>query len=266
MIKFYTEQKPNNKNAYKLMEQWPLRLKAFIKALPMQVAGDVFEDVKKFAPSDIPSYPDMLDLAQFPEQQGWNIVGVVAPSGTTSHRLRSVDVQRTVLYVRPKVIRGLAVSVAAVILERNNPWTMDTLPYEPQRREATVVSRRVSEKDVRRIETERRQNIRDVVVELRRAGAQIRPKGKVLLERRVSRDLAFEVLRREKGIGGPGKAHWRPAVHAVYTQHFKNAMEKLGVWMSDPDNNKWKEDKNFPEEETSMIERVQEFQDRIVPG
>ena len=265
MLEFYVKEKPDNKLAWKLIEEWQKRLEAFTLALPQEIAMDVHEDVLKLAPTDIPKYPDMLKVVQFPKQQGWNIVGVIPPGWNYSQRLRTSDVQRTVLYVLPKMRAGKVVSEAAVVLERNNPWTMNTLPYEPKKPEASIRARRVDEQDVKRIEQERNADKRTIISEIRSLGVPIREKGKVLLERRVSRDIAFEVLRREKGIGMPGKAHWRPAVRAVYTQHFKSAMEKLGLWMADPENEEWEEDRNLPIEAASVIKRVQEFQDRIVP-
>jgi len=266
MLEFYFKEKPDNKLAYKLVKEWPRRLEAFITALPQDVAKDVHLDIMKMAPGDIPKYPDMLKVVQFPDQQDWKIVGVLPPGWNYSQRLRASDIQRTVLYVMPKLRAGKVVSQAAVVLERNNPWTMDTLPYEPKKDEAGIRARRVDENDVKKIEEQRKADKTRIVSELRSLGVPIRDTGKVLLERRVSRDIAFEVLRREKGIGMPGKAHWRPAVRAIYTQHFKKAMEDLGVWMVDPENEQWKERRNLPAEVASVIRRVQEFQDRIVPG
>lgn len=266
MLEFTFKEKPDNKLAYKLVEEWQERLEAFIAALPQEVAKDVHLDIMKMAPSDMPKYPDMLKVVQFPDQQGWKVVGVLPPGWNYSQRLRTSDVQRTVLYVLPKLRAGKVVSEAAVVLERNNPWTMDTLPYEPRKDEASLRARRIDESLVKKVEEERKADRARIVSELRSLGVPIRATGKVLLERRVSRDIAFEVLRREKGIGMPGKAHWRPAVRAIYTQHFKKAMEELGVWMVDPENEQWKERRNLPPETASVIKRVQEFQDRIVPG
>lgn len=266
MLKFYFKEKPGNKRAYKLAEEWTDRLNAFMLALPQEIAKRVHEDVTSFAPVDIPDYPKMLKVVQFDEQQGWRIVGVLPPGWSYSQRLRISDVQRTALYILPKLRGGEVVSKAAVVLERNNPWTMDTLPYEPKKDEASIRARRVDESDIKKVEEQRTADKAKIISELRSLGVPIRETGKVLLERRVSRDIAFEVLRREKGIGMPGKAHWRPAVRAVYTQHFKKAMEELFVWMVDPEDTRWKENRDLPVESSSVIKRVQEFQDRIVPG
>lgn len=266
MLKFSVKQEPDNKLAWKLMKEWNDRLKAVTLALPQEVAKQVHLDVMKLAPTDIPKYPDMLKVVQFPRQGDWQIIGVIPPGWNYSQRLKTSDAQRTVLEILPKMRGGEVVSQAAVVLARNNPWTMQTLPYEPNRREAGIRAKRVDEKSVQAVEKEREAQKSVITQELRALGVPIRETGKVLLQRRVSRDIAFEVLRREKGIGMPGKAHWRPAVRAVYTQHFKSAMEELGLWMADPGDERWQEDRNLPIEAASVIKRVQEFQDRIVPG
>ena len=265
MLEFYIKEEPKNKDARKLVSEWQDRLDAFILALPQEIAQRVHLDVQKLAPTDIPKYPEMLKVVQFPRQGDWQLIGVIPPGWNYSQRLKGSDLQRTIIYVLPKMRGGEVVSQAAVVLSRNNPWTMNTLPYEPKKTEASLRARRISERDVKAIEVKRNADKKAIEEELRALGVPIRATGKVLLERRVSRDIAFEVLRREKGIGMPGKAHWRPAVRAIYTQHFKKAMEELGVWMADPDNEEWEEDRNLPIEAASVIKKVQEFQDRIVP-
>lgn len=265
MLEFYIKEAKKNKEAWKLTETWQERLEAFTLALPQEIAKDVHLDVMKLAPTDMPKYPDMLKVVQFPRQGDWQLMGIIPPGWNYSQRLRTSDIQRTLLNILPKVRGGEVVSQAAAVLSRNNPWTMNTLPYEPSRQEASIRSRRVDEKDVQAVEKRREADKTVIIQELRSLGVPIRDTGKVLLGRRVSRDIAFEVLRREKGIGMPGRAHWRPAVRAIYTQHFKNAMEELGIWMADPDNDEWREDRNLPIEAASVIKRVQEFQDRIVP-
>lgn len=266
MLDFHVKPMRGNKQASKLVKQWPDRLEAFIEELPRQIAVRLRQDIVNGAPNDLPKYPDMLKAVQFPRQGDWAMAGVVPPGWNFSQRLKQSDVERTIIDVFPKVVAGKVVSEAAVVLERNNPWTLNTLPWEPTRREASLRARRVSADDVKQVEAQRERDKAAIIAELRPLGVPIRPKGKVLLQRRVSRDIAFEILRREKGIGMPGKAHWRPAVRAIFTQHLKQVMQELAPWMSDSENGDWEKPMNLPAEAPSVIKRVQEFQKRIVPG
>jgi len=266
MLEFYVKAKRENRQVKKFTDEWRERLAAFITALPQEISEKILEDVVALAPTDIPKYPDMLKVVQIPRQGEWEVAGVIPPGWNYSQRLKASDVQRTIIDIFPKMRGGEVVSEAAVVLSRNNPWTMQTLPYEPERKEASIRARRVDEKIVKEIERQREAKRREVNNELRSLGVPLREAGRVLLSRRVSRDIVFEVLRREKGIGMPGKAHWRPAIRAVYTQHFNDIMKELGKWMSDPENEDWRRSRTLPVEAASIIKRVGEFQDRVAPG
>ena len=254
---------PNNKQVLRLMETWEQRIAAIITAMPQRVAARFLTEVSGAAPTDIEGYPDMMRVKTVQGKLGWEITGVIPPGWAFSQRLRSVDVQRTVLYVRPQVAGGEVVSEAAVVLSRYNPWTMDTLPYEPTRREAAITSRRITEREVRPIEADRR---RDVEQELRDLGVQLRPKGKVLLSRRVSRNLAFEILRREFGVPPiRGRAHWRPAVQKV-PRLAEREFKALFRWFAYPGESRYTGVGPLEMEKASVIRRVQKFQDLVAGG
>lgn len=264
-MKFQVTSVHRNVIVKELLDEWPARLKAFVEALPAMLGKDLLDAVKQGAPSDIEGYPDMLRLVRFQEIEGWGVVGAVPPGWAFSQRLRSVDVKRTVLYVRPKVLRGIVISQAAVVLERNNPWTLGTLPYEPKRHEASLMSRRVSEREATEIEKRRQADMQSIRNELRGLpGVQLRPEGDIKITRRVSRDIAFEVVRREFGYNMPGKAHWRPATRQLREAFLKRAMAELFPWVSDPSNTKWKSGADdLPQERAGVAKRVQDFQDLV---
>lgn len=258
---------PKNKQVLRLMKTWDQRIAAVMMAMTQNVATRTLIEIKSGAPGDIEGYPDMLEVKTVQGEMGWEITGIIPPGWAFSQRLRSADVQRTVLYVRPRVTGGDVVSEAAVVLSRYNPWTMDTLPYEPTRREAAVTSRRVTDREVRPIEADRRRDVeRKVERELRDLGVQLRPKGKVLLSRRVSRDLAFEVLCREFGVPPVrGQAHWRPAIHRI-PRVAEREFEALFRWFADVGESRYTGVGPLKMEKSSIIKRVQEFQDLVVGG
>ena len=266
-MKFTVTAMPKNKQVLRLMEQWEQRIKAIVMAMPQKVAAEFLLSVQGDSPTDIKGYPDMLEVKTVQGRLGWEITGVIPPGWVFSQRLSSVDVQRTVLYVRPRVTGGEVVSEAAVVLSRYNPWTMDTLPYEPSRREAAITSRQVTEREVRPIEAQRRKDVeREVERELRDLGVQLRPKGKVLLSRRVSRDLAFEILRREFGVPPiRGRAHWRPAARKV-PRIAEREFKALFRWFAYPSESRYTGVGPMKMEKASVIRRVQKFQDLVAGG
>jgi hypothetical protein len=251
----------------KLVSDLPERVEAIIKTFPQLVAFDTLKIIQSLAPRDIEGYPDMLRVRDLPSIQGWELTAILPPGWAASQKLRSVDVKRTVLYVRPKVKGGKVVEPATVVLERSNPWTMDTLPYEPSRFEASILSRRVSEKEARLIESRRRSELSAVRRELLEFGVPLRPVAKVLLGRRVTRDIAFEVLRHEFGVPPvKGTAHWKPAIKMVPGVISKRALKSLEDWLSSPQDAGFKTAEDLPYEKASVVKRLRRFQDLVSAG
>lgn len=180
------------------------------------VAQDFLDDVVALAPkNEIDGYPKMLGLYGIPSGSGATVVGVMPPGWAFSQRLREADVDRTILWVKPVVRRGETVSEGAAVLSKYNPWTMESLPWVPDRREASMVSQRVHTWEVDAVRRDRARDRAGVVSELVEMGVKVRPDGEVALGRRVTRDVMFEVARIEFGYDRQGIAHWRPAVWGV---------------------------------------------------
>ena len=263
-MKLTVKQSPKNKRPMKFIGELPERVEAIVKTFPQLIAEDVLKLVQSGAPRDIEGYPGMLRVKDIPSIQGWELTAILPPGWASSHRLRSIDVKRTVLYVRPKVKGGVVVEPATVVLERNNPWTMDTLPYEPSRFEASMLSRRVTEKEARQIEVRRREDLRAIRIELKDLGVQLRPTAKVLLGRRVTRDIAFEVLRHEFGIAPiQGRAHWKPALRSVSSTGVKKALKALEDWIAKPSDLGYRSAEDLPYEKASVVKRIQRFQELV---
>lgn len=266
-MKFTVKQDPKNKKVIRLVGQLPERVEAIIKTLPQMVAYDVLQIIRSMAPRDIEGYPKMLRVRDLPSVQGWELTAILPPGWAGSQRLRASDVKRTVLFIKPKVRAGEVVSEAAVVLERSNPWTMDTLPWEPNREEASIISRRVMEKEARQFESARRNELPEVRQELKDLGVTLRPTAKVTLSRRVTRDLAFEVLRHEFGIPPVrGHAHWKPAVNMARGVVLKRVMKQLAPWLNNPTNMQYQSAEDLQYEKASVMKRVRRFQDLVAGG
>lgn len=265
VLKLTIREYKGNKDVYKLVSEWRERMRAIMIAMTQDVTDDVLGALTDAAPSDaVQGYPGFLRAVQLPEIDGMYITAIVPPGYAFSQRLKQSDADRTVLYIKPKIVKGIAVE-QAVVLQRENPWTLDTLPYEPPRQEASILARRVHQKEVRIIEAQRQGNLEKVRQELRELGVQLRPKDKTTLGRRVSRDIAFEVLRYEYGINVPIKSHWRPAIRQIPRFATYRFLEHA-AWFSDPADERWKAIRDLPGERASLLEKVQRFQDMVAPG
>lgn len=185
------------------------------------VAASYLEEVVSKSPDDIPGYPDMLQVFQV----GTEAVFVVMPDPSkVGATVGGKDSGTTLLYVVPKVRRGVAVSPAAEVLSRHNPWTIGALPYKPKPREATFVSRRVRQIEVAARDDYFKEAVGEIRRELVSIGMNLSPVARV----KTTRDIAFEVLRSEFGIYRAHKAHWRPALRSVAGNAARAANADLG--------------------------------------
>lgn len=232
---------PRNRAAWKLAGSLEERIAAIIEHFPVDLSWEMLAYLDAMAPKDMDDYPAILQVRRFKMEKLGEVAGVVAPGSAHGQKLSRADVPRTVLYVRPRVVSGRAVDPAAVVLSQYNPWTMGTLPYEPSKMEASIMSRRVRQAEV--AEIERRRTLDRALVD-----RQVRDLGKipvradpVLLQRRVIRDLAFEILRREYGLGDAAHvAHWRPAVRLARGPLVKRVLKTYLRWLSVPSEQRWR--------------------------
>jgi len=262
-MEFSFKQDAYNKKVYQLVDELPLRVEAIITHFPDMIAELVYEELLKTAPRDIRNYPEMLELRQMNVPGMDSTVGIIVPGYEHSQRLRTTDVQDTVLYVKPRQYKDRQLDPGAVILAKRNPWTMTTLPYEPQSQEASIKSRKVSVREAREIESKRKADLQQGKTELKEAGVEVKRAHPTLIRRRVSRDIAFEVLRKEFGINTRHRAHWRPAIRSAKRRYVKIVMRKLVRWLTVPSERRWKTEVVTPQEKTSTVRRIQRFQDYI---
>lgn len=146
-----------------------------------------------------------------------------------AQRVRKVDSKKVVLYIRPR--RRLArVPPQIEVLEKYNPWTLDTLPFMPKKREALVIMRRVNGREVTKIGEQRKRDKPQWRKELARVGvAPAKGATKLKLGRNTKAlpDVAFEALRLEFGLGVQPKPHWRPALRHFLPTGFRSMLRKM---------------------------------------
>lgn len=139
-------------------------------------------------------------------------VFVVMPTAK-ARRAEELPADRTVVYVYPR--GALAKPSGVQVLSRFNPWPLDQMPFTPSRKEAHLVFRRVSSRELQAVRVRRRDDAPQWRPALLQLGIRVE---KLELPSGVSLrpDLYFQALRVEFG-GSSAKAypHWRPALRAV---------------------------------------------------
>ena len=256
--------KAYNKRVELLVSELDERCAAIIDWLPFMVAGSTLTDIKGGAPGDIAGYPKMLKLRDVPVKGVDRTVAIMVPGYAHSQRLRASDSPVTLLFIKAvkrfneETGKREAIG-AAKLLAQHSPWTMSTLPVELPRKWGTMRAVRATAREVEKIEEMRREDLPEVTRTLIEHGMTIR-KGTEKISRRVTRDLAFEVLRREFGIEAKHRAHWRPAIRAAQREHVDEALKKLLRWFVVPGERRWKKNLVIKKERASVAKRVKRFQ------
>lgn len=157
-----------------------------------------------------------------------------------------VDADRTVLYVRRNASYKGKKHPEIDVLTKFNPWTAATLPLKPNGKEATLVSRRVTPREVRAIAKKRKADRIAWARELQRCGVKQRTRpsrDRVMKHATALPDLGFNALRLEFGYGGVTPTpHWRPSIYDVVS----SAQKFLGTKafrraLTDPKYRAWKQ-------------------------
>ncbi len=215
------------RRALELFEQWPERTRRLQALLPHLAAEYVLAEILEKLPKgeEWSPYRDSLEVARVAGMPP-DTSATVVRSNVHSRRVRRLDVPRTLLYVRAK--RRLKTKPEVSVLEKYSPWTLQTLPFTPSRRDALLVTRRAGTRAVEKVAQERLKDRRKWKRELVRAGIKVKDDREVRIPRTVRAlpDVAFEALRLEFGWGPEHKAHWKPAIRRLIVSGIKSMLRQ----------------------------------------
>lgn len=224
-----------------LVRQLPARGKALRSNVAYRVAHTVKERVLHYMPGgdEFRPYRESLKERVVAGRPGADVFLVRSEAA----RADSVDPASTLFYVRPKTRRRARMGRAVEVLARFGPWTASTLPFLPTRRQATVVFRRVTAREVRGVAKQREDDAPRWRRALARAGVRAPSKPPMAWASApagVVPDVAFEALALEFGPLHP-RPHWRPAlreaVRGVNSLHRSRELVKL---LTDTADTGWK--------------------------
>jgi hypothetical protein len=199
-----------------MVKEWPARAKALQRKVAHRAAEMTLESIKEKVPKTDAwqAYRTALEIAQVNvnPQDGDAFMVRANPKART---VRNVDASDTLLYVRGHN-RLKKISQKVRILEKYSPWTLQTLPFTPDRSEARIVSRKVSKREADKIASRRLKERHKWRSELSREGVRPLPiRSKEAKVVKTVPDVAFEAMRMEFGIGQKAVPHWRPAAANV---------------------------------------------------
>ena len=212
------------------------------------------KDAHELILSSIPGGSEYADLRK---SMRISEIGVGNDAGAYSvhapvkgRRVRKIDVPKTVIYVRAKS-KLTRPDPAVKLLEDKGPWTVDTIPFWPNKKEATVVQRKVTRKEADTVAKEQQGKLSGIRAELLEMGRRIKPAkagdpGHVKRGGKAVPDVGMQALELE--FGGQGKRSkpvFRKMVSAVKgsMRRMGHKNKVIGQTVSDPNSKRYK---NFP--------------------
>lgn len=226
----------------KLMVEWKGRTRAMRRFIAHSIAEKAHESLLDKIPKS-PSwnaYRTSLQVAEVPGQPDADVFLVRA--NPRSRTVRDVDAEDTLLYIRSRQ-RLRRAKPKIQILQKYNPWTLQTLPFTPDRSDAMIISRKVTPREFKSVQRARTKDQMMWRKELQGVGIKV---PKVRPDKRKSAktlpDVAHAAFRLEFGIGEQPAPHWRPTIQFVQRQGIKDLKRdrKLSATMIRPSFTLWK--------------------------
>lgn len=229
----------------KIIDQWAERGQALMKMAPYLASEMLYANLMDLIPREPAwiGYRRALRHARVGAKT--SMIYAVYAKPTFPHD-RLIKANEEVLYVRPRKNRLRPVAPEVETLEKFSPWTMSTLPFSPKSNQATIVTRRASEREIKSIENARNKDRPKWQAELQKAGIRNVNRNKPLnmVDTNVVSDIAFTGLRLEFGYGGTKRVpHWRPGIRAAIKatkRLFLKRSPYTKVMTSSASSNSWK--------------------------
>lgn len=217
---YWTEEGARNANEFQ--NEWDERIVRGRFLVCLEAAEIMRSKIRALAPEiNGERYAQDLEVVVVEGAEMDEAVAVVYPQQARTLEGEQED-ENTALFVSSKKRSPPYVGVLA----RNSPWTPGLLPTSLSSREATVVSRRVSQGEIQRITSRIMRNRSSIERQLRTSGlrgAKITQDSESSNGTEVVDDLAYSVLRLEFGIKASAHPHWRPGLKEI-----ESSLQSLG--------------------------------------
>lgn len=234
---------------------------AVMRYISFNAAQTLLEEVTAKIPNlpEYDAYKRALKVVQSgsPENPVFSVAG--------ESQAQPVEAKKDIILFKPKKVGGRIDPIVAVLVA-NQPWTADTLPFQPPTKHATMQTRQVTADEVKRVEKARNTTRQTWERDLQKLG--VRPKPKAEMETmEATPDIMYTALRLEFGLGRTkAVAHWRPAVRTTLDRvNEMFASKKVSRAMTDWKFTEWRKWRTLGAEtvSTSDLKGSAEFQSKV---
>lgn len=203
------EQSIDTRNNWRLaVDELQERAEALPRMISYAVAKEAFDALLREIPSgnDYKELRDSLKLVEVggPKKGKESAFAIHIP--VRGRKIKKIDASKTIISIRAK--RGQDAPAADVLLlETEGPWTADTIPFWPEKSEAVIVQRKVTQRETDKLSEEQKKKIPRLLRQFKELGRRIKPykpgdPGRIKRNAKAVPDLAMQALNLEFGGGG----------------------------------------------------------------
>lgn len=189
------------------LDRWNWFLFEFGKRMTRAIHAELLGRIKQIKGTE--DYRKRLVVAEIRdrENRAWWAVAAKTRALTQAEH----DEKRTAFVVVPRFKLGKQDPIMEILV-KFGPWSIKTLPFMPSLRQAAVVSKNVSVKKLKAIESKNIREEDSIHSLMTKHKIHADPRLKLYKELKVVPDWEVEALRLEFGLSKGGKAHWRPTL------------------------------------------------------
>lgn len=237
------------------------RARVFMNAATQRVAERVYAELAMNMPNEAKELRDALRIDRV--RAGVPTFAIYLKQ--REQKVNKDEKDRILLEVAPK--RGtFRVPKTVQVLADFSPWTLDTIPFAPDKRFATVTKRKVSEWAVEQVRKDRRKDRKKWAKQLggRVPPAAIRQRDQI----EAVSDLMLQTMMYEFGLGGKNHPHWRPAVipniRPSAVASIVNSDKILERILADPEYRRWRAWPKLPNQiSMDVVKTFSQFQKKL---
>lgn len=151
-------------------------------------------------------------------------------------------------------------------LVRYGPWTMDTIPFVPDKDDAIVLYLKTDPAEVKRVAMKNDREQKKVYTLLRLGGASVQKRDTVIQNMRAVEEVEYYALRREFGLISGQKPVWKPIVRRMRQrgpQYVMATNKQLWRSLFDVSYNGYGRLGKFSEISKAEVSSFSSFQDKI---
>jgi hypothetical protein len=218
-------QAKGNLDLPRLLKEWPERSRAMRNYIVYLAAKYVHDQMLDKIPKKDEWRAYRMGLTVGMMMGGEPGSDVFAVYVDPKHRkVRSLNVQRTLIFVKPRR-KSRRPKKEVALLEKYNPWTFETMPFQPSKADAIIVHKKVSQTTIDRVTKQKKKILRTFTKELSKIGHRaVNKRNKLKVSRRLKKipDVVMSALKLEFGLGtDKAKPHWRPAIRKLLRSGFR---------------------------------------------